>query len=45
MSTEEKLNENYKEIIEELKEAFENVYQLFGLSETLKKLCDFSTLQ
>ena len=36
MCTEEKLSDNYREVIEEFKEAFENVHQLFGLSETLK---------
>ena len=36
MCTEEKLGENYEETIEEFKEAFENVHQLFGISETLK---------
>ena len=30
------MSDNYKETIEEFKEAFENVHQLFGLSETLK---------
>ena len=36
MCTEEKLGENYEETIEEFKDAFENVHQLFGISETLK---------
>ena len=36
MCTEEKLSDNFKETIEELKEDFENVHQVFGLSETLK---------
>ena len=36
MCTEEKLGENYEETIEEFKDAFENVHQLFGISETFK---------